>query len=112
MNKRLKTFSITKYYRGVELRVICVTTSKKRFAELLDNGLLYINSYAHSYDLRYDICNENPEVLFAKPGMGGEAMDIFNRDEIKTLEEYEKLIDEHRSKYLTRHDFEESKKIK
>ena len=44
--------------------------------------------------------------------MGGEAMDIFNRDEIKTLEEYEKLIDEHRSKYLTRHDFEESKKIK
>ena len=112
MNKRLKTFSITKYYRGVELRVICVTTSKKRFAELLDSGLSYINSYAHSYDLRYDICNENPEVLFAKPGMGGEAMDIFNRDEIKTLEEYEKLIDEHRSKYPTRHDFEESKKNK
>ena len=39
-------------------------------------------------------------------------MDIFNRDEIKTLEEYEKLIDEHRSKYPTRHDFEKSKKTK
>ncbi len=112
MNKRLKTFSITKYYRGVELRVICVTTSKKRFAELLDSGLSYISSYTTSYELRYDICNENPEVLFAKPGMGGEAMEIFNRDEIKTLSEYEKLIDEHRSKYPTRHDFEESKKNK
>ena len=110
MNKRLKTFSIVKYYKGVELRVICVTTSKKRFAELLDNGISYINSYATSYELRYDICNENPEVLFAKPGMSVETMDIFNRDEIKTLEEYEKLIDEHRSKYPTRHDFEESKK--
>lgn len=112
MNKRLKTFSITKYYKGVELRVICVTTSKKRFAELLDSGLSYISSYATSYELRYDICNENVDVLFAKPGMGGEVRDIFNRDEIKTLEEYEKLIDEHRSKYPTRHDFEESKKNK
>jgi hypothetical protein len=106
----MKTFSVTDYYRGVEIKIICVTTSKKKFAELVDMSLSYINSYAHSYDLRYPICNENPNKLYAKPGMGGEAIYIFKREEIKTLEKYKELIKEHREKYPTRYDYEKRRK--
>lgn len=104
----MKTFSITDYYRGIEIQILCVTTSKKKFAELVDKSVSYINSYAHSYDLRYPVCNENPDKLYAKPGMGGEGNYIFNRGEVKTLEEYEELIDSHREKYPTKFDYYES----
>lgn len=99
LTKKHKTYSLTKYIRGIELEVLCVTTSKKKFAEILDLPIGHINGYASAYGLRYPICNENPDVLFAKPGIGGEAMMIFVRDEVKTLEEYEHLIDEHRKVY-------------
>ena len=111
MNKKYKTFSITQYYRGIELQYVCVTTSKKKFAEISDISLSYINSYGHSYDLRYPLCNDNPDKLFAKPGMGGESMFIFNRDEVKTVDEYKKLIDEHRVIYPTYSDYNNSKKV-
>ena len=111
MNKKYKTFSITQYYRGIELQYLCVTTSKKKFAEISDISLSYINSYGHSYDLRYPLCNDNPDKLFAKPGMGGESMFIFNRDEVKTVDEYKKLIDEHRAIYPTYSDYNHSKKV-
>jgi hypothetical protein len=104
----MKTFSLTDYYRGVELQIVCVTTSKKKFADFLDKSVSYINSYASSYDLRYPICNENPDKLYAKPGMGGEATYIFNRDEVKTLEEYKELIDSHREKYPIKSDYYDS----
>lgn len=104
MNKRYKTFTITQYYRGIELQYLMVTTSKKKFSELTGIGISYVNGYAHSNDLRYPLCNDNPDVLFAKPGMGGEAMYIFNRDEVKPIEEYKKLIDEHRAIYPTYSD--------
>jgi hypothetical protein len=48
--------------------------------------------------------------LFAKPGLGGEGMFIFNRGEVKTIEEYKKLIDEHRAVYPTYSDYNNSKK--
>ena len=92
MNKKYKTFSITQYYRGIELQYVCVTTSKKKFDEISDISLSYINSYGHSYALRYPLCNDNPDKLFAKPGMGGESMFIFNRDEVKTVNKKKKLI--------------------
>lgn len=106
LTKKHKTHSLTTYIRGIELEVLCVTTSKKKFAELLDKPLGYINGYASAYDLRYPICNENPDVLFAKPGMGGEAMVIFDRHEVKTLEEYEHLIDEHRKVYSNYREYQ------
>jgi hypothetical protein len=108
--KKHKTFSITHYYRGIEIELICVTTSKKKFAELTNISLSSINKYASSYDLRYDICNENIDVLFAQPGMGGEATVAFNKGEIKTLEEYKDLINEHRKNYSTYRDFLEKTK--
>lgn len=110
MNKRYKTFTITQYYRGIELQYLMVTTSKKKFSELTGIGISYVNGYAHSNDLRYPLCNDNPDVLFAKPGMGGEAMYIFKRDEVKPIEEYKKLIDEHRAIYPTYYDFNKSLK--
>jgi hypothetical protein len=105
MNKKYKTFEITDYYRGIELKLLCVTTSRKRFAEITDKSESSIKSYGYCYDLRYDICNQNPDKLFAKPGMGGEGLYIFKRDDIKTYEEYIKLIDEHRLSYKTYNEF-------
>lgn len=110
MNKRYKTFHITTYYRGIELIVLCVTTSKKRFSELSGLSLSFINSHSHNYDLRYPLCNDNPEKIFAKPGLGGECFHIFNKDEIKPIEEYKKLIDSHREVYPTYHDYLEKTK--
>jgi len=107
LSKKHKTFSLTTYHRGVELELLCVTTSKKKFAELIDMTLSYVNGYANSYDLRYPVCNENPDKLYAKPGMGGEAMFIFNKDEVKPLDEYKELIDKHREQYPTNIDFYE-----
>jgi hypothetical protein len=39
--------------------------------------------------------------------MGGEGNYIFNREEVKTLEEYKKLIDTHREKYPTQYNYYE-----
>lgn len=111
LSKKHKTYSLTIYHRGVELELLCVTTSKKKFAELSDISLSHINKYAMSYDLRYPICNENPDKLFAKAGLGGEAM-IFNRDEVKPFDEYKKLIDKHREQFPTKRDFYESQENK
>ena len=105
LSNKHKTYSLTTYHRGVELQVLCVTTSKKKFAELIDKPIGHINNYASSFDLRYSVCNDNPDVLFAQPGMGGEARMIFNNGEIKTLEEYKDLVDEHRKNYSTYRDF-------
>jgi hypothetical protein len=112
MNKKHKTFDLTTYYKGIELRLLCVTTSKKKFAELSNISLSHINGYAYTYDLRYPLCNDNPDKLFAKPGLGGEGSYIFNRGEIKTFEEYKTLIDKHREVYLTyRHYLEKNNKL-
>ena len=105
LTKKHKTHSITTYHRGFELELICVTTSKKKFAELTGISISFVNGYSNSYDLRYPICNENPDKLYAKPGMGGEIRYITQRDEIKSFEEYVKLIAEHRKKYTSYGDY-------
>ena len=51
LSNKYKTFEITHYYRGIEISVLCVTTSKKKFAELLNESVNYINNYSYSYDL-------------------------------------------------------------
>ena len=47
---KLKQFDLTKYYRGIELSVICVTTSQKKFAELLDTSTNDVKNYAFCYE--------------------------------------------------------------
>lgn len=110
LTKKHKTYGLTTYHRGVELQLLCVTTSKKKFAELSDISLSHINGYAHDFDLRYPVCNENPDKLYAKPGYGGEGMFIFNRDEVKPLDEYKELINKHREQFPTATDFYESQR--
>jgi hypothetical protein len=98
MDKKFKTFSIVTYYRSIELDLICVTTSKKKFAEITDISLSCINNYAYSYDLRYPLCNENPDKLFAKPGLGGQAKEILGNNDIKPYEECIKMINNYKNK--------------
>jgi hypothetical protein len=105
LTKKYKTYSITTHHRGMELEVICVTTSKKKFAELCDMSISFVNNYSYSYDLRYPICNENPDKLYAKPGMGGEIRYVTEKDEIKPFEEYINLISKHRETYFTYRDY-------
>jgi hypothetical protein len=105
LTKKHKTFSITKYYRGMEFELLCVTTSKKKFSEITGISLSHINGYSMSYDLRYQICNESPDKLFAKPGLGGEIRYILNRDDIKPYEEFLTIIDTHRETYSSYNDY-------
>ena len=107
---KLKQFHLTHSYRGVELTIICVTNSKKRFAELMDMTVGYIGNYANFYDPRDIECIENVDVVYAKGGIGGEAFHILNQDEIKPLSEYHKIIDEHRKIYATYRDYDEIKR--
>lgn len=105
LSKKHKTHSLTIYHRGIELELICVTTSKKRFAELSGESISSINNYGYSYDLRYPICNENPDILFAQVGLGGEGRYILERSDIRPIEEIKKLIDDHRKTYSSYRDY-------
>jgi hypothetical protein len=96
MSNKYKTFHLTTYYRGVEIVLLCVTSSKKKFAEVTNKPLSFINNYAMSYDLRYPICNENPNVLFVKRGLGGECRAIFKNDDIIPYEDSIKIIDDYK----------------
>lgn len=106
----LKQYSLVTYYYGIELNIICVTTSRKKLSELLDKPISYINRYSYSIEPRVTECIENPNILYAECGLGGEAMYIFKRGEVKLLSEYKKLIDKHRAVYPTRRAYEEAKR--
>jgi hypothetical protein len=108
--KKYKEFIITKLHRGVELRVHCITTSIKKFAELIDSSPGYVKDYASPVEPKTKECIENIDVVYAVPGWGGEASELFIQNEVKLCSEYEKLIDEHRNKYHTRRDWEDHKK--
>lgn len=102
---KLKQFDITKYYRGIELRVICVTTSQKKFAELVGLSANYIRDYAHCYEPRNQECIDNPDILFAEIGLGGEAMYVFERNKVLPYTEYMAIIDKHRETYSSYRDY-------
>lgn len=108
--KKYKEYNLVKYVRGIELRVHCVTTSTKKFAELLDMTPSYVKDYTSGMEPKTPECIANVDVLYAYEGWGGEAREIFGNNEIKLFSEYEKLIDEHRKLYPNRHDWEEHKK--
>lgn len=102
---KLKQFEITKYYRGIELRVMCVTTSQKKFAELLDISANHVKDYAFCYEPRNQECIDNPDILFAEIGLGGEGTYVFERNKILRYTEYMAMIDKHRKTYLTYRDY-------
>jgi hypothetical protein len=108
--KKYREYIITRYHRGVELRVHCVTTSTKKFAELIGSTAGFVKDYASSIDPKTKECIENVDIVYSVPGWSGEAREIFIKDDIKLISEYEKLIDEHRNKFPNRHDWEDHKK--
>jgi hypothetical protein len=110
LSKKYKEFIITKLHRGVELRVHCVTTSIKKFAELIDLSHGFVKDYSSGVKPKTKECIDNIDVVYAVPGWGGEAWEIFTKDEMKLYSEYKTLIDEHRKKFPNRHDWEDHKK--
>jgi hypothetical protein len=103
--KKVKQFGIIKYYRGIELNVVCVTTSKKKFAELLDTTVGEVKNYAYSYEPKTQECIDNPDTLYAEVGLGGEGTYVFERNKMLPYEEYKAMIDEHRKTYCTYRDY-------
>lgn len=99
LTKKHKQFSLTQYYRGIELNVICVTTSKKKFAELINETVGQVSKYTHTYEPRDKECKEAPDTLFARMGLGGEGRYAFEKDLVLSLTEWKKRIDAHRKKY-------------
>ena len=107
---KLKQYGLTHYHRGIEVNVMCVTTSKKKFAELMDMTVGHISNYATSFEPRDSLCIENPDILYAKCGMGGEGCYFLPRNEVKLLSDFKVLIDEHRKIYSTYRDYDEAKR--
>lgn len=108
--KKYKEYNLVTYHRGIELTVRCVTTSINKFAELLGKSPSYVKDYTSGMPPKTPECMANVDVLYATPGIGGEAFEIFKTKEVKLCSEYEKLIDEHRKVYPNRHDWEAYKK--
>lgn len=102
---KLKQFSLLTYYRGFELNVMCVTSSQKKFAELLGRNVSEVRNYAYSYEPRNQECIDNPSKLFAQIGLGGEGRDIFDKDKVLPLIEYKAMIDRHRETYSSYRDY-------
>jgi hypothetical protein len=102
---KLKEFKITQYYKGIELNIMAVTTSRKKFAELASTQESYVKNYAFCNDPHTPECIANPEVLYAEKGMGGEVRHLENAEGVKTYAEMKILIEQHRKKYSDYRDF-------
>lgn len=102
---KLKQYGFTHYIRNVEVYVICVTTSKQKFADLLDIKLSQIKDYMHINDAKNVDCINNPNKLFVQRGMGGEALAIFKKDKTYSYEEAQEIINKHREVYKSRGDW-------
>lgn len=102
---KLKQFDYIKYYKGIELRVLCVTSSQKKFAELIGSSLNQIRNYSYIYEPRNQECIDSPDKLFAKIGIGGEGVEVFEREKVLPYEDYKVLIDKHRETYTNYIDY-------
>ena len=110
LSKKYKEYSYTHYYRGIELSVICVTTSIKKFAEYFNYSQASMRKYTHVTEPKTKECIENPNILYAKIGLGGEGRCVFERDVVLKLEDYKIMIDKHRETYSGYRDFLEKNK--
>ena len=106
---KLKQYGITTLINGVEVNVVCITSSKKKLAVLLDKPYNYILDYCSEYGFMYDECFENPSKLFIVRGMGGETLDIFEKDVVYEYETGVEMIESHRVKYPSKYDWYEKR---
>jgi hypothetical protein len=105
LSKKYKEYHYTHYYRGIELCVICVSTSIKKFAECFNYSPASMRKYTNIMEPRTKECIENPDVLYARIGLGGEGTYVFERDIMYTIVDFKAMIDEHRKKYSTYNDY-------
>ena len=52
---------------------------------------------------------ENPDKLYCKRGLGGETLEIFEKEKIYSYDEAAHLIDEHRSRFANTREWHRSK---
>ena len=93
LSKKYKQFSVTTYYKGIELELFLVTTSINKCAELMDTQPSYIKNYAYKNEPSVQECIENPDVVYAKAGLGGEARAAFDKDIMYTFVDFKTMID-------------------
>jgi len=106
---KLKQYGMTIFIRGVEVNVVCITSSKKKLAALLDKPYNYILDYSTEYGFMIDECFENPSKLFVTAGLGGETNVIFEKDKVYPYEEAINMINSHREEYSNKSNWYETK---
>lgn len=108
--KKYKTYSVISYVRGIEINYVATTTSIKKFSELTDISVSHLKDYTSVMAQKYPITIKYPDTLFCMGGIGGEADVIFERRKIYTKEEIMNIIDKHREKFKSKHEFYQQKK--
>ena len=106
---KLKQYLLTTIINGVEVDVLCITNSRKKFSNLLDKSYSYVSEYSSEMGYMVDECFDNPNVLFIQRGLGGETLDIFERDKIYSYDDAVELIKKHREKYPNTRSWYDSK---
>jgi hypothetical protein len=106
---KLKQYMLTTKINGVEVNVVCLTNSLKKFSVLLDKSYSYVREYANEMAYVVDECFESPHVLFVERGLGGETLDIFEKELVYDYDRAVELIGIHREKYPNSRAWYESK---
>ena len=106
---KLKQYMLTTKINGVEVNVVCLTNSLKKFSVLLDKSYSYVREYANEMGYIVDECFESPHVLFVERGLGGETLDIFEKELVYDYDRAVELIGIHREKYPNSRSWYESK---
>lgn len=101
--KKYKEYMLIHYYRGIEVLLRCTTTSIKKFTEITE--IRGSNGYVMSIIPRTQECIDNPEILYAEIGMGGEGIYVFEKNRVLLFSEYKTMIDKHRETYSHYRDY-------
>jgi hypothetical protein len=96
---KLKQYMLTTKINGVEVNVVCLTNSLKKFSLLLDKPYNYVREYGNEMGYVVDECFEYPHVLFVERGLANETLDIFEKDLVYDYDRAVELIGIHREKY-------------
>ena len=96
---KLKQYMLNTKINGVEVNVVCLTSSFKKFSLLLDKSYTYVREYANEMGYVVDECFESPHILFIMRGLGGETLDIFEKELIYDYDRAVELIGIHRKKF-------------
>ena len=96
---KLKQYILNTKINDVEVDVVCLTSNFKKFSILLDKSYSYVREYSCEMGYVVDECFDYPHVLFVKRGLGGETLDIFEKELIYDYDRAVELIGLHRKKF-------------